>query len=466
MINFYVLTDANLKIGQGHLARSLDLAKAAVILNYNVIIYINGDFANITSPLLEVHLNSDWYDKPESIEITDGVVLIDTYNNVDSLINKLLLSNNKVIKIIDDDGQYDSRLINLNPSLSKSSGLFPNYYVGEKYVIIRERIRSIKPAVSNVQSDDSILLFLGSNPDALLVEIIVKSVRSILGEKKELTLIALNFEIDSDNEYGKFTLLLNPDYKQLRKVLLTSDLIVTSLGQSLNEIVFLGKPFLGIMTAYNQINNFKYLSEHGHTVLNYLENPSEFQFSIDQALSNKYSSIALSSNNVLDGIGSYRFLTDSLEISNWTILRLADLSDSEYLYEIYSDEVVRQFSFNSDIVSFDKHLNWLTNKLNDVDSRIWLIINNGKRVGRISIDIESDEAVLNYAIDSTNRGKGLGTKTIELLIKELLLNYDYICKLIGFVKKENYASNHIFEKLGFKPEILTNMTKYVLELEK
>ena len=102
MINFYVLTDANLKIGQGHLARSLDLAKAAVILNYNVIIYINGDFANITSPLLEVHLNSDWYDNPESIEIIDGVVLIDTYNNVDSLINKLLLSNNKVIKINDD----------------------------------------------------------------------------------------------------------------------------------------------------------------------------------------------------------------------------------------------------------------------------------------------------------------------------------------------------------------------------
>lgn len=68
---------------------------------------------------------------------------------------------------------------------------------------------------------------------------------------------------------------------------------------------------------------------------------------------------------------------------------------------------------------------------------------------------------LNYSISKEYRGKGYGKKIIEIGCIFLVKKSEKIKKIKALVKKENIASQKIFNSLGFQELVLENVLVYI-----
>lgn len=126
-------------------------------------------------------------------------------------------------------------------------------------------------------------------------------------------------------------------------------------------------------------------------------------------------------------------------------LRLATINDSQLLFDWSNDALVRKNSLNSELIKWEDHVLWLTNKLQS-NSKILILLEKKEPIGVLRFDQKEDHFLINYSISEKYRGKGYGNKIIELGIKHI--GSDKPLKAI--VKKENISSIKIFEKLNFE----------------
>ncbi|WP_051408458.1 GNAT family N-acetyltransferase [Sediminibacterium sp. C3] len=126
-------------------------------------------------------------------------------------------------------------------------------------------------------------------------------------------------------------------------------------------------------------------------------------------------------------------------------LRDADFNDLKLLYKWVNDDDVRYNSLNQAIITWENHKKWFESKINNISSKIYILTDGDNNFGQIRIDRELNFWVIDYSIESKNRGKGYGFLILELLIdKHKNFNFK------AFVRKENLSSIRIFLKLGFK----------------
>lgn len=140
-------------------------------------------------------------------------------------------------------------------------------------------------------------------------------------------------------------------------------------------------------------------------------------------------------------------------------LRKATLDDMDLIYRWANDPVVRANAFNTEPIPYENHVKWYHNALKD--DEIWQYILISKtdegsvnELGQIRLNIEGNEAFIDYSIASDMRGKGLGSRMLILLIDMLKQRKIEFDTLIGQVKYTNNASAAAFEKCGFKKEEL------------
>jgi UDP-2,4-diacetamido-2,4,6-trideoxy-beta-L-altropyranose hydrolase len=132
-------------------------------------------------------------------------------------------------------------------------------------------------------------------------------------------------------------------------------------------------------------------------------------------------------------------------------LRIATLDDAEITYKWVNDSIIRQFSFSKGKIEWRKHYEWFQQKIYS-DQCVYLILedDSNKKIGSIRFDLDKDYCwVINYLLDSSFHGQGIGEfllrKGIDKLV-EMIPNIQTFC---GIVLKSNGASIRIFEKLGF-----------------
>lgn len=128
------------------------------------------------------------------------------------------------------------------------------------------------------------------------------------------------------------------------------------------------------------------------------------------------------------------------------ISRKANFDDMILLFDLANDKDVRANSLNSNLISYEDHRLWFTNKINDENCHIYIYLNKfNDLIGQIRIELIDNEWVINYSINKNYRKLGLGC----LFIKNLLEKYpNQIFK--GFVKTENIASIKVFQNTGFQ----------------
>ncbi len=131
------------------------------------------------------------------------------------------------------------------------------------------------------------------------------------------------------------------------------------------------------------------------------------------------------------------------------ILRLADSSDEENVYNLSNDPEVRKYSFNPFSIPFHEHQEWFKKQLADGDTLFLVAIENDVLVGQIRFKITDMQAIVSVSISSLYRGKGYG---LEMMRNALLLckKNKNISKVKALIKADNVGSKKYFEKCGYE----------------
>lgn len=127
-------------------------------------------------------------------------------------------------------------------------------------------------------------------------------------------------------------------------------------------------------------------------------------------------------------------------------LREATKEDCNILFEWVNDSVTRQNSFNSEVITYDKHCEWFNNSLKNCQ-RVQLILEkNNIALGQIRFDFDVNylEAEVSYSIAPKYRLNGYGTKIIKLGVEYIQKNYPSVCMIKGKVKPGNIGSYRSF----------------------
>jgi RimJ/RimL family protein N-acetyltransferase len=130
--------------------------------------------------------------------------------------------------------------------------------------------------------------------------------------------------------------------------------------------------------------------------------------------------------------------------------RIANISDAEIYYKWINDKIVREQSFNSDLIKWDAHLTWFKDKVSDPQYYFYIFYNDEKKdIGQVRIqNIDNINSIIGVSIDENFRGHGYGAKILEIACNDHLSKIPNII-INAYIKEENKISKLIFEKAGF-----------------
>ena len=127
-------------------------------------------------------------------------------------------------------------------------------------------------------------------------------------------------------------------------------------------------------------------------------------------------------------------------------LRKVTKSDWKVLLEWRNDKITRQNSFNSELISINKHKEYISDSITNPNRTIFILEYNEIPVGTIKEDKleRGDEFELSYTINPMYRGRKIGQIMISLYLIER--KGTFLCG----VKEENISSIKMIKKWGFK----------------
>lgn len=130
-------------------------------------------------------------------------------------------------------------------------------------------------------------------------------------------------------------------------------------------------------------------------------------------------------------------------------IKIATIEDMKDIFDLSNEGLVRANSFNQEKINWEDHQIWFKNKLKDENCIFYLIKDvQNELIAQVRFDKINNEADISISITPKFRGKGYGAKIIEATSKKVFKEKD-IKKINAYVKKENIASQTIFEKAGF-----------------
>ena len=117
----------------------------------------------------------------------------------------------------------------------------------------------------------------------------------------------------------------------------------------------------------------------------------------------------------------------------------------QLLFKWVNDSSVRNNAINSEQILWENHVIWFSNKLKDENSKIFIFKHFKDSIGQIRLDKSSNNYwLITYSIGEKYRRMGYGT----MIVKLILIKHETF-KFKAIVKSNNYASQRVFEKLGF-----------------
>lgn len=138
------------------------------------------------------------------------------------------------------------------------------------------------------------------------------------------------------------------------------------------------------------------------------------------------------------------------------ILKRAEEKDVDVLFEWINDEEVRAQSLSSKKILYGEHVNWFSKKLSDPNCYLYIAYTNDVPSGMIRFDIDGTTATISYLVDSSHRGKGIGSAIVTEGLKKFLSEASFQGTVYAVVKTSNFASIKIFERLAFEKESENN----------
>ncbi len=281
MNNILFRADSSSIIGTGHIMRDLVLAKRD-FKNDNIIFVIQDLNGNINHKIVEAGykieiLNSNDIEELDKLikKLNIDMIVIDHYG-IDEAYEKQLKIKNSTLKILSFDDTYEKHhcdiLLNHNISANERryKDLVPKgceLRCGSNYTLLREEFYKEK-AIKRKKIYDVFIAMGGADHSNVNIKIleVLKNINNI---QVVVVTTTANQHLKKLQRYSRakqwVSLLINSN--QIAKIIGQSRCAIVSPSVTVNEIHFMGIPFIAIKTADNQFDMYRFLKQKRFMVL-------------------------------------------------------------------------------------------------------------------------------------------------------------------------------------------------------
>jgi UDP-2,4-diacetamido-2,4,6-trideoxy-beta-L-altropyranose hydrolase len=258
-------------------------------------------------------------------------------------------------------------------------------------------------------------------------------------------------EVEKQINASQLDVELHIDVESMLPVLATTDVAIGASGTSVIERAIFGIPTILYVTADNQrfiseqlVNNNIVLGGETHHEFS----ESSLKDMLEQLISDQACFQALSSNSktLCDGLGLERiavYLLDNTKLS----CQLATVDDAKAIYNIQSQQDIRQYFLNPATPKYSEHIEWMQQATDIKNNQLFLYVirfNDGI-AGCVRIDnIDEKTYEVSIILDTYYHGKGIASKTL----KQIVAKFSYKT-LLATIHTANTASKKLFEGQGF-----------------
>ena len=464
-----IITEGGRDTGFGHITRCLSLAQAFEEREIHPELIVNGDESVEALLKSRKHETFNWLTKKEKIlnMIKKAQILILDSYIADIKFYKKLSDLVEAPVYIDDNKRIDyprgvvvnGTIYAKNIDYPKKKNLF--YLLGVEFAPLRKQFWNA-PRKGIKENIESVMFTFGGNDKK---NVTIKMLKFFVKEYPELRKNIIvsdgfqNVKVIENLKDQKTDLIHKPSVEQIKKIMLESDLAISTGGQTLYELARTGVPTIGICVEQNQLNNViswekfgflefigwynsKYLIDNLRNSMKHLENMD---------IRKRKSKLGKS---LVDGKGSLRIVSSILSnyFKNHFSVKQAKLDDALDVFKLSNEDTVRKNSFKPEKIEWNHHIKWFKEKLNDKNC-VFLISNVlGRFAGqtRFYIDQIQKEATIDFSLVKRIRGLGLSSFILNKSIDTFLITHKNIKTIKACIKEKNLKSIKSFEGANFK----------------
>lgn len=388
---------------------------------------------------------------PEDIAVLDGYHFDTTYQ-------KLIKASGASLVCVDDIAAYE---FVADVVINHAGGIDPEIYsvaphtklyLGPQYAIIRQPfVDMAKEHIAPVPN--RILIAMGgADPDNATTAILKDLLQSSLDENRDIHVVAgAKFHFlpsllaIAEIEKG-IHIHQNIDGAAMAQLMASAETCIAAPSTVAFEYLTCSTgAFVMYRIADNQKRMELYFMERNFATkyTDYIENKND-QISIDKELLKA----------IFDGESHERIRIIFRSLYPPKIhLEPITKENLKIIFDWVNEPITRKNSFDSSPIDLEEHTEWFFNKLIDPKCHLYIGFIDDRPIGQIRFDENSKgNFIVSFGLALTERGKGLGLAIIKSGIEKIKSQHIPIHQIVGFVKKNNKASIHIFRKLGFSEE--------------
>lgn len=243
-----IFTEAGKNYGLGHLSRCIALKSYLESADFAVEIYNRGDYESANAK------NIKWLENPLPLLKGAHLVVVDSYY-ADYEFYDFMIKSAKICVALDDFSRirYPKDAIILNPALN-AKRLYGNdikneLFAGIEYGLLREEFRTKEPKTINKEIS-KVLITLGGNDFANNTQKVLDAVQKELSYAQVSIVLPRYYE---PLNYGFDTqIYANLSARELKDLMLESDLIISGGGVTAVEVQSTRTPSIALEIAPNQ----------------------------------------------------------------------------------------------------------------------------------------------------------------------------------------------------------------------
>ena len=232
-----------------------------------------------------------------------------------------------------------------------------------------------------------------------------------------------------------------------------ADLAISAGGSTTWELALLGLPSLIVTLADNQGAIAESLQDQGVSIS--LGKPQQLEAkrlaSVVKQLDlsvEKRQQMSDKGRALMDADGCDRVLMAMA--GNNLRLRPIKWQDCEQIWQWANEAETRHYSFQSNAISWESHVDWFQARLQDENCYFWIALDKQDQpIGQVRFEALSiDETQISLSIDRVYRRKGFGKTILNAAIHKIFHETEFR-SISAWIKPDNSASISVFESVQF-----------------
>ena len=471
-----IRADGGTTTGMGHIIRSLalaDMLKAHFNITFAVQEpkpYVRELIERTADKVIELPATTDYQEDLQRFIphlSSQDVVILDGYH-FKTFYQQTIKDKNCKLVCIDDLHAWPqvadviiNHAANMNAEKYEAE-VYTTFCLGLNYALLRKEFLDDTRPLKNVSALRKIFISMGAADMENVTKKIIQALLPLQSVNElHIMLSSLNphsaelEKIAAVEKNKTVVTYYNITAQQLSDLLYDCDACICPASSISLEACAVGTILISGYTANNQQEILNGLIRNQAAInwgdLNEIDIASiRDKFNELQNNSNVFRTMVHHQKKMIDGKSPQRFLHVFETLAAEQLhFRYASEADTELYFNWSNDVLVRENSFNQDVIAYENHVKWFLSKLQSPACHFYLFFNaDNKPVGQVRIDKPSDEVVIGVSIDSDFRGMSYGAEMLCSATRAYFRKYPE-ATIIAYIKITNTASCRIFAKAGF-----------------